>query len=226
MVLLSKQDRPCWEFRALHTPNLSCFLFPLFFPLSLLMFVEIRDSFSRGNQTVKTQSHESSLSPLSFPLLGSGSASLHTSGPLARPPTTNTPRPSSFPSRHSYAAVFFLGSLPALHSLSVFLHLSLSASVSMCLSQAPPYQLALSLLSPTVLPSRLIQPFFCSTLGVSTGAASGQVCLQASTALGHCLGVCVRVCVRVLGGLAQCPDPPPVVKLTPFLLSRLDCCPD
>lgn len=38
----------------------------------------------------------------------------------------------------------------------------------------------------------------------------------------HCPGLCARA----LGWLAQRPDRPHVVKLTPFLLRSLDCCPD
>lgn len=102
----------------------------------------------------------------------------------------------------------------------------------MYLPQSPPYQPVLSLLSPQssslCLPpsSHLTLPDSsrCVCEGSEWSGLSACRHQQRWAAASGC--VCVCVCVSMLRWLALCPDPPPVVKLTPFLLSSLDCCPD
>lgn len=130
---------------------------------------------------------------------------------------------------------------------SFFLHTSFSLSFSFCfppsiiISLCFRVSLALHLISLSsprsppqffpLSPSLLVLPFLFPALCprcVCGGSEWSGLPAGINSTGPPPRAVCVYVCVgvSVLGWLAQCPDPPPVVKLTPFLLSSLDCCPD
>lgn len=136
---------------------------------------------------------------------------------LSPPPALNTlslSAPTVFrPSSPLVCCLFPFRALLTPHSPclspAVFLHLSLSAPVSVSLSQSPPYQLVLSLLSPVVLPpvslsSRL--PFLSAALpgcvcgGSEWSGLPAGIGSTGATASGcECVRACVCACSRLTG---------------------------